>query len=215
MDFGALKSALAERSPRLMDSRSEFAVLVPIIERDGEIYLLYEVRSANLRRQPGEICFPGGRLEQGETPLEAALRETEEELGIPASQIEVLGKLDFIAHRGGFLIHPILAKLSPEALDFLTENPTEVAEIFLVPLNHLKNHPELMGECTLTPQPQGDFPYGDLGVPEDYNWRPGREIVPAYHWQEKIIWGLTARITRNFLSLLSSAEGRGRAGEEF
>lgn len=198
-----LQSALADRVPKLMDGRGEFAVLVPLVEQEGELHLLYEVRSATLRRQPGEICFPGGKLEGEETPTAAALRETEEELGISSAQLDVLGKLDFIAHRANFLIHPIVAKLSEEALDALQLNPAEVEEIFLVPLSHIKTHPELVGECTLTPQPKDDFPYGALGVPQDYNWQPGREIVPAYHWQDKIIWGLTARITRNLLLLLA------------
>ena len=57
--------------------RGEFAVLAPLVRVDGETHLLFEVRALHMRRQPGEVCFPGGQIEEGETPLEAAVRETE------------------------------------------------------------------------------------------------------------------------------------------
>ena len=67
-DLNALARALWARAPGLMDSRRTYAVLVPLVERDGALHLLYEVRARMLRRQPGEVCFPGGRMEAGETP---------------------------------------------------------------------------------------------------------------------------------------------------
>ena len=67
------------------------AVLIPILIRDGKYHVLYEVRSAKLKTQPGEVCFPGGRIEQGETPGEAAIREACEELCITRDQMEIVG----------------------------------------------------------------------------------------------------------------------------
>ena len=61
-DLNALEQLLRTRVPGLMDSRRSYAVLVPLVEREGEICLLYEVRASTLRRQPGEVCFPGGRM---------------------------------------------------------------------------------------------------------------------------------------------------------
>jgi len=86
MDLERLEQFLRTRKPGLMDASGRYAVLVPLVEREGKLRLLYEVRAQGMKRQPGEVCFPGGRMEPGEDPIACALRETQEELGIPASQ---------------------------------------------------------------------------------------------------------------------------------
>lgn len=73
-----------------------FSVLVPVVEKDGGLHLLYEKRARHMKRQPGEICFPGGEMEEGENPEECALRETWEEIGIPEQSIKVVNRLDTI-----------------------------------------------------------------------------------------------------------------------
>ena len=123
--------------PKVQDVTGEYAVLVPLVERPEGLCLLYEVRADTLGRQPGEVCFPGGRLEGAESPEECALRETWEELGIPREKIRILGRLDFVAHRANFILHPVLALVEEEAVDGLHLNPDEVAEVFQVPLEHL------------------------------------------------------------------------------
>ena len=137
METERLASLLEGRAPGLMDASRAYAVLVPLVEREGEFYLLYEVRAKTLRRQPGEVCFPGGRMEAGESPEECALRETFEELSIPPESVRLLGRLDFIAHRANFLMHPVLGLVDSGALAGMVPNPAEVEEVFLVPLSHL------------------------------------------------------------------------------
>ena len=133
MDWEKIGIELQNREPGLMDASGRYAVLVPLIERDGELYVLYEVRAATMRRQPGEVCFPGGHIEPGETPETCALRETWEELGIPEESVKVLGRLDFIAHRANFIMYPILGMVEAGALERMNPNPDEVGETFLVP----------------------------------------------------------------------------------
>lgn len=202
MDLGRLERRLASRTPQLMDCGRYYAVLVPLVEREGELSVLYEVRARTLRRQPGEVCFPGGRMEAGETAEDCALRETWEELAIPPSAVHVLGRLDFIAHRANFLMQPVLARVDGAALDAMCPSPAEVEETFLVPLTHLLDHPPLEYEYRLVPETRG-FPNELVGIPEDYCWQPGRENVPVYPWGKHAIWGLTGRITRNLVKLLS------------
>ena len=79
MNIKNIKDKLKNTKPKPMDYEVSFAVLVPLIEIDEELNLIYEVRSNSIE-QPGEISFPGGRIEDGESPEEAAIRETSEEL---------------------------------------------------------------------------------------------------------------------------------------
>ena len=73
MDISPLRGYYAAHTPTLMGERGGSAVLVPLVRQDGEYCLLYEIRSANVR-QPGEVCFPGGKREAGETAIQCALR---------------------------------------------------------------------------------------------------------------------------------------------
>jgi len=197
-----LSGLLEGRRPGLMDVQGEYAVLVPLVECGDGLSLLYEVRSRTMRRQPGEVCFPGGRVEGAESPEACALRETEEELSIPPSAVRVLGRLDFIAHRAGFVMYPVLGLVERGAVDRMTLNPGEVDETFLVPLKHLLEHPPMEYSYELLPQPGEDFPYETVGIPRDYRWQRGREVVPVYPWKENAIWGLTGRITRHLIQLI-------------
>ena len=202
-----LSRLLAGRKPDLMDKRGEFSVLVPLVEGDEGLSLLYEVRAKTMHSQPGEICFPGGRAEGNETPEECALRETWEELAIPPQAIQILGRLDFIAHRAGFLMHAVAAKVDREAVEHMRPSPVEVAETFLVPLDFFLKNPPLDLSYDLVPNPGDDFPYEQAGIPRDYAWRLGRETVPVYRWRDRVIWGLTGRITRNLVSYVRRLPG--------
>lgn len=202
VEMDCLAQRLKQRTPGLMDSRQSYAVLVPLVEREGELCLLYEVRARTLRRQPGEVCFPGGRMEAGESPEQCALRETWEELAIPREGIKLLGRLDFIAHRANFLMQPVLGAVEEKALSAMRPSPAEVDEVFFVPLSHLLRTPPMEYAYDLVPDPAEDFPYEAIGIPRDYKWQNGRENVPVYLWKDRAIWGLTGRITRNLISLL-------------
>ena len=141
-------------------------------------------------------------MEGSESPEECALRETWEELGIPPKSIQVLGRLDFIAHRANFIMYPILARVDRGAVDRMTMNPAEVGETFQIPLRHLMTHPPLEYNYTLLPSTDGNFPYELIGIPRDYRWQPGGENVPVYPWEGRAVWGLTGRITRHLVLLL-------------
>ena len=95
MNIDRMKTYFQNRELGLQCTVSEYAVLLPLVEQEGKLCLLYETRAETLvGHQPGEVCFPGGRREPGEKPVDTAIRETWEELGIPAEAIEVLAPLD-------------------------------------------------------------------------------------------------------------------------
>lgn len=201
IDLTALEHTFKTRTPGLMDARRAYAVLVPLVERDGELHLLYEVRASTLRRQPGEVCFPGGLMEPGETPEACALRETWEELGIPPEAVEVIAPLDFQCSLGDQVFYPILGHVAPNGAEALRPSPAEVKEAFWVPVDFFLCHPPEVYTYALVPDVR-EFPYERIGFPQGYPWRRGRMEVPIYQWEGRVIWGMTARTVRGLLEAM-------------
>ena len=196
-----LRRYYSGHTPGLLGKRSEYAVLCPLTEQPDGLHLLFEIRSASVR-QAGETCFPGGRMESGETPAACALRETEEELAIPPSEIRLLGQGDFICSQRGFLLRPLPGLISPAGLAALRPSPSEVAEVYTVPLDFFRSVPPERYTYDLVPCVPENFPYETVGIPRDYPWARGRVEVPVWKWKERIIWGMTARIVADLISHL-------------
>ena len=199
MEISRFRDKFQNHVPTLQDCRSEYAVLVPLVEGPDGLSLLYEVRSGSLRHHAAEVCFPGGRMEPGEDAVQCALRETQEELGIRPEHIEVIGKLDFLHLRSDGLMHPVLAKLDSAALPQMQYSREEVQETFLVPLSWLRTHPPKIYTYELKPMVNDDFPYELVQTPPAYRWSAGRMQVPVYEGLPHPLWGLTGRITEHLL----------------
>ena len=200
---------LTGRHPRI-HNLSEWllsAVLVPIVEIDGVLHILFEIRSSKLERQPGEICFPGGRIELDELahPQRTAVRETVEELGIHSDQVVLLGPLDFQMGPPGTWIFPYLGFI--EDFKGVTPNPLEVEDTFLAPMDHFI---EPKGSNTVEVAVRYiNFPFEKL--PDSYrereNWFKQWSYTNYYYeYGEHFIWGVTARILKNVMSLYSQLQ---------
>ena len=197
-ELDALRRRLSSHTPGLLGADRAYAVLCPLIDGADGLELLYEVRAAGIR-QAGEVCFPGGRMEADETPLECALRETEEELSIPRACVTPLGRMDFICNQRGFLLHPVAGYVDAEGLRCLHASAAEVRETFTVPVSFFRSHAPEVYAYELVPRPPENFPYEAVGVPTDYPWSPGRVEVPVWFWHGHAIWGMTARITAHLV----------------
>ena len=138
------------------------AVLIPIVEHDSGLTVLLTRRSDDLKHHPGQISFPGGRLEtQDPGPAAAALRETWEETGLETERVEVIGYLDNYLTITGYSVTPVVGFVRP-GCEYAADE-TEVAEIFEVPLGHLldpgnvvRRHKRFMGVRL----PYFEIPYG-------------------------------------------------------
>ncbi|WP_325199296.1 NUDIX hydrolase [Oscillibacter sp.] len=193
-----LRRRYQDHEPGLLGASRSYAVLCPLIEGEGGLRLLFEVRSS-LVSQGGEVCFPGGRMESGETPQDCALRETEEELSIPRREVTLLGTPDFICNQRDFLLRPVLGLVSPAGLRSLRPSPAEVAEVFTVPLAFFRETAPDLRRYELVPQVPEDFPYGPVGIPRNYPWSHGRVEVPIWRYEGHVIWGMTARLVREII----------------
>lgn len=198
--------------------RGSSAVLIPFLIRDGEYHVLYEIRAAGLRSQPGEICFPGGRIEAGEKPQETALREATEELCIEKSRIEIVGSLDDTIGPGTIPLFTYIGLLHDYEGTWSGE---EVDAVFTMPLKWiLANEPEIYRIGLARKMPE-DFPYEYVPGGRDYRWREQFYTVPFYPQLKTelslfeipgdrtmpVLWGVTARVTHSLAVLLREGTG--------
>ncbi|GAB6084890.1 NUDIX hydrolase [Alkaliphilus crotonatoxidans] len=181
-----------------LDVNNMFAVYIPVLELNQSLHLLFEVRSQQLS-QPGEICFPGGKIEPGESPMTTAIRETVEELNIDRSLIEVMGPLDRLITPFNVLIYPFWGFINLSDIKDLPYNQDEVSSIFTVPLDYLLKEQPIIHNVKVNFSPEKNFPYHLISNGEKYEWRSGNYPVYFYPYGEKMIWGITAKILKNFL----------------
>lgn len=203
MDPEKILEKIKAHDPAVLGSKdfSKYAILLPLLEREGEIHLVFEVRAHTLRRQPGEICFPGGRIDAGdESPQAAALRETREELGIRSDEMSAVFPLDYMVSPFGMIIYAFAGFINAEA-EF-KPNPAEVDTLFSVPLSFfLETAPEIY-QVNFDIQPEENFPYDLIVGGQDYSWRPRQMEEYFYLYEDKVIWGLTARILSHFMEII-------------
>ena len=191
------------REPKSLGTYQYYSVLVPLVEKDGELHILYEVRSETLKRQPGEVCFPGGRIEGEESAEECAVRETSEELNIRPEDIKIIAQMDFLHTYSNFTLYSLLGTIDYHVIENVTVNPDEVKEIFLVPVSFFaETEPEIYCFDVL-PNVGPDFPYERFNLKDGYNWRKGKSMVPIYRYGDRVIWGMTARITNHLMDLVT------------
>jgi 8-oxo-dGTP pyrophosphatase MutT (NUDIX family) len=129
-----LRGLLAARPPRRVAvAETLAAVLVPLFERDGEVYLWLVRRPTSMRSHAGQVAFPGGKRDEADASLcTTALREAHEELGIAPAEVDVLGALDETRTFTGFTISPWVGWLAPDTM--VRPNPSEVDRAFAAPL---------------------------------------------------------------------------------
>lgn len=162
------------------------ATLMPLVQTDKGMGMLLTRRASHLKKHSGQISFPGGRVDAGDKSIiETALRETREEIGVPATSIEVLGMLPEFFTGTGFLMQPVVGLIQPDYV--LSINTDEVAEAFVVPLSFLLNPDNHF----LHEVPEG------VGTVRQYFSMP---------WHQYFIWGATAAVIRNFYRLLNDVQ---------
>ena len=163
------------------DGLRDAAVLIPIVDHGEEATVILTKRTEKLRRHSGQIAFPGGAIDPDDpSPEFAALRETEEEIGLSPDFIEVVGRMPDYVSGSGFRIAPVLAVVKPGFI--LTINEDEVDDAFEVPLGFLMNPANHNRESRI--------------------WQNRERFYYTMPFGERYIWGVTAGIIRTLYERL-------------
>lgn len=222
MDFNILRQHKMEHL--FLGKHREAAVLIPLLQKNGEWHLLFEVRAQNIA-QGGEICFPGGGVEKGETGEEAAVRETMEELLVSRKQIDVICPMFEMTGPGGAEVKSYLGVFVPDSMGSEAEmgglsgekasarisdsrscgytfSRDEVAAVFTLPLSWFDGHPVREYQAELVTQVPDDFPFEELPGGRNYPFRKVPRTFCFYETEYGPIWGMTAQIVHAALPLL-------------
>jgi 8-oxo-dGTP pyrophosphatase MutT (NUDIX family) len=157
------------------------AVLVPLVDRQEGLTVLLTKRTDHLHDHAGQISFPGGRIDAADADaVAAALREAEEEVGLPRERVEVIGRLDTYITRTGFEVTPVIGFVDPP--NVFAPDPFEVAEVFEVPLSFIAAPGSAQRHSR---QFQGQTRY-----------------FYVFPWQSYFIWGATAGMLVNLADIL-------------
>ncbi len=170
-----------ERETMTIDGFRQAAVLVPLLRGPNGFELLFTVRAATLANHAGQISFPGGRSDPGETLAQTARRETLEEVGLRVEEDDLLGELSELPSPARYVVTPIVGVVDwPQPL---TLNRAEVEEAFTVPLSELR---------ALKPR-------------TEIRYLEGMERTLFYYpWRNRLIWGMTGNVLKNFLDVLEA-----------
>ena len=177
-----VRAALEPPSPewRSRDRLRDASVLAALLDVDGEDALVLTQRHSDLPHHAGEVAFPGGAREAGEDALGCALRETEEEIGLPEGRFELLGRLPPRVSIAGFFVQVFVARL--DSLEGVKPDPSEVDEVFAIPFAALYDE-------------------------SAWTWRQRRHgdvhhRIPYFPWEGKLLWGLTGILTQDLMRRL-------------
>ncbi|MDO5038008.1 MAG: CoA pyrophosphatase [Tissierellia bacterium] len=202
MDLKKIDQRLRGRRPRPMGIESLFSVMITLIPIEGEWHLIFERRANSLRSQPNEVSLPGGHIDKGETPRQTAKRECMEELRLEEDQVEVLYELDYVVSRKNQVVHCFLGQVKDREIYTIRPNPDEVSYIFTVPLSYFMENEPRQYSLTYKSQYSEDFPYELIPGGEDYPFREGKETIHFYIYEDRVIWGLTAKMVYAFTQIL-------------
>ena len=183
-----LRIALARREVRRRDGEraTPASVLLPLVEREGQVHVWLTRRPETMTRHRGQVAFPGGKRDPSdESALDAALREAEEEVGFARASVDVLGGLDDLETTTGYLISPFVGWLREDVE--ARPNAAEIARAFCVPLGafvHSEPRPHFFRGTGLT------------------------RIAPSYDVDGELVWGATARIMMDFVAIVRAVMAR-------
>ncbi|MBI9102039.1 MAG: CoA pyrophosphatase [Spirochaetales bacterium] len=205
-EYNRLLDALPVRHT-LIGQENSAAVMATFVNLDDKMHLLLEKRAKGIP-QGGEICFPGGRPDEGDKDLQAtAVRETGEELGIPEERIHPEGLLGTL-FAGPGMVDVYVGRIEARDRNDFSINPDEVEKLLFIPFVwFLEHEPEVYKIETEYKAVEGEngniFAARELGLPQRYwgSWKGRPHSIYLYKFDDEIIWGMTARMIQELVRL--------------
>lgn len=194
-DFREVRRRVANRPSAHLDTGEmgqswiagarDSAVLIPLIEDEGRVSVVLTRRADHLRNHAGEVSFPGGRMEPGESPWDTALREAEEEIALDRGLVTRVGELSrlttFVSNS---LIMPVVGAVDGRPV--FVPHPGEVSRVLVVPLT--------------------EFVRDDTHFSETWTTERGQFDVHFFHLEDETVWGATARMINSLIHLVTSTD---------
>lgn len=194
-----IEDIFSSRTAGIIGRNKRSAVMLLLSEENGEESIVFEVRAKGLRHQPGDVCLPGGRIEENESAKEAAIRETIEELNLGKGELQYIGQMDYFVSPYGTIMYPFISRLLSSNVN---PNPGEVDHIFKVPLSYFLDNEPLLYEMEIGPRLKEDFPYHLIKGGKDYKFSRGILNQYFYKYEDYVIWGFTAMIVKSFIDII-------------
>lgn len=203
MKYSEIKNKLQNYNHYILGAKNALvsAVMIPIVEVNNELHILFEIRSDKLKSQPCDVSFPGGKIDPDDiNPKFAARREVCEELGVNEDDIDIITELDLLVAPYGVIIHNFVGKIND--ISKISPNRNEVGSIFTVPISFFQQNTPMVVHNKIEVTREEDFPFHLIPYGKDYPFKSGNTQTLFWHYEGNTIWGMTASIVKNFIELL-------------
>lgn len=199
-DILKIQNIFENHKPKNIKKLKEVSVVIALINIDNELHVIFEKRSKSVN-QSGDISFIGGHVEENETPMKAAIRETKEECNLSEDNINIIGQSDYLMNFNSIFVHTFICEIKNIKFQDIRFN-SEVEDLIAVPLEEIINTKFTSYKSKIIVERDDNFPYHLIENGKNYNFFIGSEETYFYEFKNCVVWGLTAKILSNFVEIL-------------
>ena len=199
-DVLRIRDIFKNRKPESIKKLREVSVVIALMNINDKLHLIFEIGSGNVN-QSGDISFIGGHLEENESALSAAIRETKEECNLSDENINIIAQSDYLMNFNSLFVHTFIFEIINVRFEDIDYND-EVEKLIAVPLEEIMHTNYSSYKSKIKIERDENFPYHLIENGKNYNFFTGNEVTYFYEFKNCIIWGLTAKILNNFVEIL-------------
>ncbi len=203
-DVLKIRKIFENRKPESIKKLREVSVVIALMNIDDKLHLIFEKRSKSVN-QSGDISFIGGHIEEDETPLSAAIRETKEECNLSDDNINIIGQSDYLMNFNSLFVHTFVCEITNIKFEDIDYND-EVEKLIAVPLDEIMSTKYSSYKSKIAIERDENFPYHLIENGKNYNFFTGNEETYFYEFKNCVVWGLTAKILNNFVEILKDGD---------